>query len=320
MGVLRSDEFKGDPKLEACATTPGAHLLVGTSPGPHILKIQLALERLRPSGPPIAGAEKSAMRYGPTTAKAVLFYKTTHVPPIINTSYQRTPDDIVGQMTIKALDDDLAGTPLPTRNAVANRAHDESRAALRAALGHLKSLRTDIDALPASSDPAFSAAMAKLLLKHQRNIAVLARRLVLISPDPSSRAFHDALDKVIALCERNLLQPKTILAAGMTGLCDPANPRNAKGLPHAWTVASQPDPKTHLCEPFFTSDPLDLQRDVITHEYFHIQGLQDIHVANTADALRNANTIAQIVAFLADRFRQVNSDGNEPAIPPLPSP
>jgi hypothetical protein len=142
MGVLRSDEFKGDPKLEACATIPGAHLLVGTSPGPHILKLQLALERLW----------------------------------------------------------------------------------------------------------------------------------------------------------------------------------NAKRLPHAWTVASQPDPKTHLCEPFFTSDPLDLQRDVITHEYFHIQGLQDIHVANTADALRNANTIAQIVAFLADRFRQVNSDGNEPAIRPLPSP
>jgi hypothetical protein len=161
--------------------------------------------------------------------------------------------------------------------------------------------------------------MAALLIKHRRNIAVLAKRLVLTA-DPSSQAFRDALDKVIQLCERNLAQAKTILAAGTTGLCDPSAPRNAKGLPHAWTLASQPDPKTHLCEPFFTSDPLDLQRDVITHEYFHIQGLADISVNNTADALRNANTIAQIVAFLADRFRQANSDGNERAVPPLPSP
>src|SRR5436309_673678 len=108
MGVLRSDEFKDDPKLGACATNPSAHLLVGTRPGPHILKIQLALERLRPTGPAISAAEKSAMSYGPTTANAVLNYKKTHVPPIINFSYQRAPDEIVGQMTIKAMDDDLA--------------------------------------------------------------------------------------------------------------------------------------------------------------------------------------------------------------------
>jgi hypothetical protein len=319
MGVLQSDEFADDPKLEDCATKPSAHLLIGTPPGPHILKIQLALERLRPTGPVISQTEKSAMSYGSTTAAAVLNYKTTHVPPIINFAYQHAPDPILGQMTIKAMDEELLGTPLPDRNAVASRAHDASRASLHLALNHLRSLRTDINALPASSDPAFGGAMAALLIKHRRNIAVLAKRLVLTA-DPSSQAFRDALDKVIQLCERNLAQAKTILAAGTTGLCDPSAPRNAKGLPHAWTLASQPDPKTHLCEPFFTSDPLDLQRDVITHEYFHIQGLADISVNNTADALRNANTIAQIVAFLADRFRQANSDGNERAVPPLPSP
>jgi hypothetical protein len=46
----------------------------------------------------------------------------------------------------------------------------------------------------------------------------------------------------------------------------------------------------------------------------------DTSVNNTADAFRNANTIALIVAFLTDRFRQRNSDGNEPAVPPLPAP
>jgi hypothetical protein len=319
MGVLQSDEFRGDGKLEACATTPSAHLLQGSRPGPHILKIQLALERLRPTGPTIDPEEKRTQTYGPTTAKAVRNYKETHVPKIINFAYQHDVDEIVGQMTIKAMDADLNGTPLPSRNAVADRALNESRASLRVALGHLRALRKDINALPASSDPAFGGAMVNLLTTHKRNIAVLVKRL-LVNADPTSKAFRDALDKVILLCERNLVQPKTILAAGTTGLCDPTNPRNAGGLPHAWTLASQADPKTHLCEPFFTSDTLDLQRDVITHEYFHLQGLQDISVSNTDQALRNANTVAQIVAFLSDRFRQANSDGNEAAVPPLPTP
>jgi hypothetical protein len=269
---------------------------------------------LRPTGPAITAAEKSSMSYGPTTAKAVLNYKKTHVPPIINRTYQHDPDEIVGQMTIKAMDADLGGTPLPSRNAVADRAHDESRASLRLALGHLRSLRTDINALPGSSDPAFSGAMVNLLFKHKRNIAVLVQRL-LVNADPSSKEFRDALDKVILMCERNLAQPKTILVAGRTGLCAGGDPND-----HARTKASQPDPKSHLCEPFFTKDGLDLQRDVITHEYFHIQGLKDNHVSNTAQAFTNANTIAQIVAFMSDRFRQVNSDGNERAVPPLPTP
>ena len=295
MGILRSDLFKDDPKLEACAVTPRAHLLIGSPPGPHIAKIQEALERLRPGGPAISATEKAAMQYGTTTAAAVKNYKRTHVPPIINPSYETTPDDIVGQMTIKAMDQELFGEPAP-RNDIADRAFVDSRAAVGIALNHLRGLRDDIRSLPATSDPAFGSAMANLLLSRKRDIAVFARRMLIV-PDPSSTQFRDNLDKVILLCERNLAQGKTILAAGTTGLCDPSNPRNAGGLPHAWTLASQPDPKTHLCEPFFTSDSRDLQRDVITHEYFHLLGLQDISVNNTSDALRNANTIAQIVAF-----------------------
>jgi hypothetical protein len=75
-----------------------------------------------------------------------------------------------------------------------------------------------------------------------------------------------------------------------------------------------------LCDPFF-SRAADLQRDVVTHEYFHLLGLGVDHaVNNMSDGLTNANTMAQIVALLFDRFRQRNSDGNEPANPPLPSP
>ena len=203
-----------------------------------------------------------------------------------------------------------------TRSDIAKCAFDNSRAALRTALGHLRSLRDDIGALPSVSNPAFNNAMAKLA-KHKRDIAVLSRRLM-ITPNPTSAEFREKLDKVIELCERNLALPFTILAAGKTGLCDPSTPLNAKGLPYAWTLTSQPDPKTHLCEPFFNS-PTDLQRDVITHECFHLLGLQEISPVDNADkAMRNANTIAQIVAFLTDRSRQANSDGQEPSRPPLP--
>lgn len=319
MGVLRSDLFKGDAKLEACAAGPSGHLTIGTPPGPHIAKIHAALAILRPAGTAISTTEKSSMTYGSTTADAVFNYKSTHVPPIVNLSYQRAPDKILGQMTISAMDEELFGKPAP-RNDIVDRAFNDSRGALRAALVHLRGLRDDINGLRASPDPTSTTAMLALLNKHKRNIQVFARRLFLI-PDPTSSAFRDALDKVIRLLERNLAHPKTLLAAGRTGLCDPSNSRNAKGLPHAWTFVSQPDPKCHLCEPFFTGDSRDLQRDVVTHEYFHLFGLEDIEgITNTGQAIRNANTIAQIVAFLADRFRQANSDGNERAVPPLPSP
>ena len=206
-----------------------------------------------------------------------------------------------------------------TRSKIADLAFDDSRAALRTALAHLRSLRDNVSALPSTSDPAFNGPMANLMLQHKRDIAVLARRLMIVPPDPSGTSFRNALDMVILLCERNLALGKTILAAGTTGLCDPSHPRNAKGLPWAWTLSNQPDPRTHLCNPFFgPKTSRDLRRDVVTHEYFHLLGLEDISVANTNEALRNANTIAQIVAFLTDRARQRNSDGHEPAVPPFP--
>ncbi|MEE4377861.1 MAG: hypothetical protein V2J55_10175 [Candidatus Competibacteraceae bacterium] len=169
MGVLRSDLFKDDSKLEECANIPLKHLKVGTTPGAHIAKIHAALERLRPSGPVISADEKRSMAYGSSTAAAVLNYKAFHVPPIINFSYQKRPDNIVGRMTIRAMDEELFGAPAPTpafRNAIADRAFTESRASLQVAITHLRALRNDINGLPNSADPAFGNAMLKLLTKH----------------------------------------------------------------------------------------------------------------------------------------------------------
>jgi len=53
----------------------------------------------------IEDAETGGGYYGRSTAAAVLGYKTKR--QIINRTYQNKPDDIVGRMTIKRLDDDM---------------------------------------------------------------------------------------------------------------------------------------------------------------------------------------------------------------------
>lgn len=99
---LTSRLFAGDPALEACLIKDPAHLIEGTR-GPHVNKVQRALVLL--DGAEIRGTEISGQIYGPSTSKAVLAYKTKR--SIINRSYQQTPDNIVGKMTIAALDKEM---------------------------------------------------------------------------------------------------------------------------------------------------------------------------------------------------------------------
>jgi hypothetical protein len=97
---LKSQLFKGDPKLEACLVSDPAHIVLGAR-GEHVGKIQKALVTL--GAGVISADEIVSMTYGPTTARTVFAFKG---PPrnIINRAYQRTPDNIVGKMTIEALD------------------------------------------------------------------------------------------------------------------------------------------------------------------------------------------------------------------------
>lgn len=100
---LVSAQFRDDDKLQKCLTTPSAHVIPGTR-GDHVSLIQGALVKL--GAGVISASEISSKLYGPSTANAILRYKG---PPrnIINTSYQRAPDNIVGQMTIDRLDADM---------------------------------------------------------------------------------------------------------------------------------------------------------------------------------------------------------------------
>jgi hypothetical protein len=100
--TLKSNLFAGDARLEACAVSNPAHVTPGSA-GPHVRKIQGAVMAL--DGAVIDQGELDAARYGSSTARAVLAYKKKR--GIVNRSYQSQADDIVGIMTIKALDAEL---------------------------------------------------------------------------------------------------------------------------------------------------------------------------------------------------------------------
>ncbi len=100
--ALKSDQFSGDPALEACLVSDPAHVGPGAT-GAHVGRIQRALAILGELG--INDTELSQQRYGTTTADAVLDYKKSRD---IRGAGQRTPDNIVGKMTISKLDSEMA--------------------------------------------------------------------------------------------------------------------------------------------------------------------------------------------------------------------
>lgn len=99
---LQSNLFENDSALNACLVSDAAHVTLGAV-GPHVAKIQAALTDL--DGLSINSGELAAKRYGPSTASAVLAFKQKR--KIINRAYQSEADNIVGKMTIAALDKEL---------------------------------------------------------------------------------------------------------------------------------------------------------------------------------------------------------------------
>lgn len=99
MMSLNCKLFRGNKRLAACLMDDAAHIMKGAV-GDHVAMIQFALfalDSLR-----IDRRELLDAAYGPSTAAAILRYKT--VRKIVNYSYQSHPDDIVGKMTIASLD------------------------------------------------------------------------------------------------------------------------------------------------------------------------------------------------------------------------
>ena len=99
---LKSRTFAGDRRLEACLVDDQAHLTPGVT-GSFVAKVQAGLMFV--AGADIEESELDSQTYGSSTAAAVLDFKQRR--KIINQAYQQQADNIVGKMTIKALDDEL---------------------------------------------------------------------------------------------------------------------------------------------------------------------------------------------------------------------
>jgi hypothetical protein len=101
---LVSRWFRENARLQACLVSDPAHVVTGDS-GDHVTLIQSALQLLE--GARISSEDLTGRVYGDSTAAAVLEFKTKR--EIINRAYQQVPDKIVGKMTIRALDEEIAG-------------------------------------------------------------------------------------------------------------------------------------------------------------------------------------------------------------------
>lgn len=103
---LKSELFRGDPRLEAAAISDPAHVVPGAT-GPHVEKIQAALMLL--DGATLDDDDLVRKFYGDSTARAVLSFKQKR--GIINKAYQTQADNIVGKMTVARLDSELSTRP-----------------------------------------------------------------------------------------------------------------------------------------------------------------------------------------------------------------
>jgi hypothetical protein len=199
-----------------------------------------------------------------------------------------------------------------TNDELIMRALAASRTSLRwvlCRLGFLEQIIKNANQLGAT---AKIDAVAAVRATYSRDIAVLSDKLR-INGDPWSSGFRSALQKALLLIRRNLYENGLIVDEGTAGRCDPKC--WGGGIPFAAATPWDPEPRVSVCAAWFRMNE-HLQRDVITHEFFHLVGLIDKSViAHTGDALDDANTMAQLVAYLYDRSRWEDSSGlSKPAV------
>jgi len=106
MGMLISNHFKTNDKLQRCSVNDPEHIVPGSS-GEPVNKIQQALTKLmKMNFPP---NEAGGLKYGEATINAVVKFKTDR--GILN--FKNQIDNIVGQKTIRRLDKEMKDTEIP---------------------------------------------------------------------------------------------------------------------------------------------------------------------------------------------------------------
>jgi len=214
----------------------------------------------------------------------------------------------------------LAAPPVPVeiKGAIIAEAKKRSRTSLGVVLGRMRALESAIDAANQLSGNGKTVALAGLRRTFARDIAIIADKLR-TKGDPLSKEFGSALASARQLVQNNIDESSGVIDEGTVGRCE-ASQYTPPGVPFAATQRTARDPRVSVCTPFFEEND-DMQRDVITHEFFHLVGLADVkNITSTADALNDANTVAQVVAYMHDRRRTKDSSGlSQPSVA-YPSP
>jgi hypothetical protein len=316
---LQSQLFKGDRALEACAVQDSAHIQLGAF-GQHVGKIQTALfllDRLD-----INAGELSATRYGQSTADAVVSFKKKR--GIINRSYQTQVDNIVGKMTMAALDKEIlaqenaapsgktcilvSATPSDvfgglvvgdsfavTGPAGGRSDADVMAAALRASRSTVRSARDKLFDLAnvIRQNKPLTPALAKIF-------GVATKWLKLPA---SQQAALPHLDAATNLMLRNIsVKTSTFTEVQLT--------RVAATTFHAESNISAPDLGVRCGTPFFTVDGPNCRRDVITHELFHLVGVG--HGGSPGDTVRRNVTTPALALDSADNLAQMVAELETP--------
>lgn len=113
--VFQSEHFKNNNKIRQCADRPLSHIKYGDK-GEHVALIQEALKQIREQAlkgagldvPPHINDDPDIKKklFDTSTRNCIQTYKNDR--SIINYAYQDKADPIVGQMTIKWLDEEMA--------------------------------------------------------------------------------------------------------------------------------------------------------------------------------------------------------------------
>jgi hypothetical protein len=322
---LQSNLFRGDPALEACLTQDTAHVVQGAV-GIHVGKLQLALAAVDDAD--IDAVELEGRKYGPSTASAVLAYKTKR--NVINFSYQTQADNIVGKMTIAALDKEvfakektgpgpcgcrlttacpsappggrgpqlsfaigvgLAGAaPRATDAQLISKALQDSRNTRLQAIGKLNAVITALGVRARTGKP--------LSTEDQRVFSAAVKWLSLKTrADLVSAVAH--MQTAANLLSRSLIVKNSAKATPTI--------KRVPGDFHGQTDAN-PDHGVECGSDFFDKDGPLCRRDVITHEFLHFLGVKHGGAALNGPTIRANITTPALALDSADNLAQLVSE------------
>lgn len=284
-----------------------------------VRRIQRALVALGhplPKSFPNGPAQPPDGQYGQETFQAVRAFQQRVFP-----GQPSEWDGRAGKNTLAKMDAMLPGgagptppppVPVDITKVIAD-AKASSRTSLSVVLNRMVTFEAAIDAAARADGNNKIFAIATLGRVFARDIAIVADKLRTTS-DPLSAEFRAALARARQLVQNNIAANSGIIDQGSAGRCAATN-FSPPGVPFAATTRTDPDPRVSVCTPFFAQND-DMKRDVITHEFFHLLGLADVQsISTTADALNDANTVAQVVAYMHDRTRTRDSSGlSQPSV------